>query len=102
MGVATVYRTLKLLCAAGLCRRLKVEGGPARYEHLYGHQHHDHLICTRCGTFVEVVDPEIERLQEKLSKIHGFTPQQHRMELYGICSNCLHKDKRVGLTRIKK
>ncbi|MBU2495120.1 MAG: transcriptional repressor [Candidatus Omnitrophica bacterium] len=88
VGFATVYRTLKLLCATGLCRELKLESGPARYEHLYGHRHHDHLICTRCGRFVEVVDPEIEKLQERLSKTHGFLPQEHRMELYGICRKC--------------
>ena len=88
LGYATVYRTLKLLCECGLSRELKFENGTSRYEHLYGHQHHDHLICTKCGSFLEILDPEIERLQEKLIKIHGFSPQGHRMELYGICKNC--------------
>lgn len=88
LGFATVYRTLKLLCECGLCRELKLEDGATRYEHLYGHKHHDHLICTKCGRFVEVVDVDIERLQEKLFKAHGFYPQRHRMELYGVCRNC--------------
>ena len=88
IGYATVYRTLKLLCECGLCRELKFEDGTARYEHLYEHRHHDHLICTKCGKFVEVVDPEIEHLQERLFKVHGFHPQRHRMELYGICKGC--------------
>lgn len=88
LGYATVYRTLKLLCECGLSRELKLEDGTTRYEHLYGHKHHDHLICTKCGSFVEVMDPEIERLQEKLFKSKGFCPQRHRMELYGICRDC--------------
>jgi len=88
IGCATIYRTLKLLCQCGLCRELKFEDGTTRYEHLYGHQHHDHLICTKCGRFVEVVDPQIESLQEKLFKQHGFYPERHRMELYGICKKC--------------
>ncbi|MDO8785447.1 MAG: transcriptional repressor [Syntrophales bacterium] len=88
VGYATIYRTLRLLCESGLCRELKFEDGTARYEHLYGHQHHDHLICTKCGRFVEVVDSEIERLQEKLAKQHGFYPERHRMELYGVCRKC--------------
>ncbi|MEK6732511.1 MAG: transcriptional repressor [Candidatus Omnitrophota bacterium] len=88
VGYATIYRTLKLLCECGLCRELKLEDGTTRYEHLYGHQHHDHLICTKCGRFIEVVDPEIERLQEKLVKQHGFYPERHRMELYGVCKRC--------------
>lgn len=88
IGFATVYRTLRLLCECGLCRQLRFEDGVTRYEHLYGHQHHDHLICIKCGRFVEVVAPEIEGLQEKLFKRHGFYPQRHRMELYGICKRC--------------
>jgi Fe2+/Zn2+ uptake regulation proteins len=91
IGYVTVYRTLKLLCEAGLCRELHFEDGTARYEHLYGHQHHDHLICTNCGQFIEVIDPEIEKLQEKLFKAHGFIPVGHRMDLYGICSKCKNK-----------
>ena len=88
VGYATIYRTLKLLCECGLCRELKLDDGTTRYEHLYGHRHHDHLICTKCGKFVEVVDPEIERLQDRLFKLHGFYPERHRMELYGICKRC--------------
>jgi Fe2+ or Zn2+ uptake regulation protein len=34
------------------------------------------------------VDPDIERLQDKLCKRHGFFPQRHRMELYGKCRQC--------------
>jgi Fur family ferric uptake transcriptional regulator len=88
LGYATIYRTLKLFCECGLCRELRFEDGTTRYEHLYGHQHHDHLICTKCGRFVEVVDSEIEKLQERLIRQHGFYPQRHKMELYGICKRC--------------
>lgn len=88
IGFATVYRTLKLFCDCGLCRELRFEDGTTRYEHQYGHQHHDHLICTKCGKFIEVVDPDIERLQEKLFKQYEFYPQRHKMELYGICKKC--------------
>ena len=88
IGHATVYRTLRLLCECGLCRGLKLEDGVTRYEHLYGHEHHDHLICTKCGKFVEVVDPEIEKLQEKLAKANGFVVKRHRLELYGTCKEC--------------
>lgn len=88
VGFATIYRTLRLLCECGLCRELRFEDGTTRYEHLYNHQHHDHLICTKCGKFIEVVDPEIEELQERLAKLHGFHPERHRMELYGTCTKC--------------
>lgn len=88
IGFVTVYRTLKLLCECGLCRELKLEDGVARYEKQVGHRHHDHLVCTKCGKVVEVVDQTIERHQERLFKSHGFHPQRHRMELYGVCKAC--------------
>jgi Fur family ferric uptake transcriptional regulator len=88
IGLATVYRTLRLLSENGLCRELRLEDGTARFEPGQAEEHHDHLICTRCGCMLEVVDPEIERLQDKLFRKHGFSPQRHHMELYGICRKC--------------
>lgn len=89
IGVATVYRTLKLLGECGLANEIKFSDGIARYEHLLGHQHHDHLICLKCGQYIEVCDPAIEELQEKLAERNRFQIKSHRMELYGICKDCL-------------
>lgn len=88
VGYATVYRTLKLLCEAGLSRELNFGDGLIRYEHLYGHSHHDHLICIRCGRFFEVVDPKIEKLQDELAKKYHFISTKHKMDIYGICKSC--------------
>jgi Fur family ferric uptake transcriptional regulator len=88
IGFVTVYRTLKLLCESGLCREIMLEDGVTRYERQQGHEHHDHLVCTKCGKVVEVVDQIIERHQERLFKKHGFQAQRHRMELYGTCKDC--------------
>lgn len=89
IGFATVYRTLKLLCEVGICREMALEDGITRYERQQGHEHHDHLVCTKCGKVVEVVDQIIENHQERLFKKHGFHPQRHRMELYGVCKACI-------------
>ncbi|MBI4655649.1 MAG: transcriptional repressor [Elusimicrobia bacterium] len=88
VGLITVYRTLKLFCKCGLAREVCFENGTARYEHLYGRQHHDHLICSACGKVIEIEDPDIEKLQDRQYKMHGFVPQGHRMDLYGICRKC--------------
>jgi Fur family ferric uptake transcriptional regulator len=88
LGAATVYRTLKILCECGLCREVAFEDGVSRYEHQFNHEHHDHLVCTACGRVEEVVDPEIERLQERLARRSGFEVHRHRMELYGRCRRC--------------
>lgn len=87
VGQATVYRTLRLLCEAGIARELHFGDGMASYEPAKG-DHHDHLICTSCGKNLEVLDETIEELQVKLAAEHGFTLTSHRMYLYGICSEC--------------
>ncbi len=88
IGLATVYRAMKIICDAGLAREVYFGDGVRRFEHKYGHQHHDHLVCTKCGRVVEVLSPEIEKLQERLAKKHNFTPSNHKMEIFGTCGRC--------------
>ena len=84
LGIATVYRTLKLLVDCGLAIERQFGDGQARYE-VVG-DHHDHLICVKCGLILEFEDAEIERLQERIaSRLGGFTVLRHRHELYGLC-----------------
>jgi Fur family ferric uptake transcriptional regulator len=92
VGLASVYRTLKLLRDSGIARELTFLDGSARYEFSFGKEHHDHMICIRCGTYIEAVDMKIEKLQEKMAKDHGFQLMDHRMELYGYCKNCQNKN----------
>ena len=89
IGYATVYRTLKLIQETGLAREVDLGGRVSRLEHDYGHKHHDHLICLKCGKFLEVYDPEIENLQESLAKKHNFTPVRHKMDIFGYCQKCV-------------
>ncbi|MDR2669057.1 MAG: transcriptional repressor [Desulfovibrio sp.] len=91
IGQATVYRTLKLLCRAGLAKEHHFGDNTARYEALDEMAHHDHLICTGCGKNVEIVDEDIERHQELLASRNGFQLTSHRMVLYGLCADCAAK-----------
>ena len=93
VGQATVYRTLKLLCEAGLAKEMHFGDGTARYEPALDESHHDHLICTQCGKNIEVLDETIETLQEILARNHDFILTSHRMYLYGICSGCRKNPK---------
>ncbi|MFC1514789.1 Fur family transcriptional regulator [Candidatus Omnitrophota bacterium] len=88
IGQTTVFRTLKLLCQAGIAQEVDLGEKMIRYEHKHGHPHHDHLICVRCGACIETVDSRIERLQEELCRKYKFTPQKNRMEIFGLCSRC--------------
>lgn len=88
IGYATVWRTLNLLKEARIAAEVNFAGKKSRFEHLFGHEHHDHLICVKCGRCIEVVDPRIEKLQEKLGKKHSFKIDNHRMEIFGVCKKC--------------
>jgi Fur family ferric uptake transcriptional regulator len=84
VGYATVYRTLRLLVESGLAHQRQFGDGQARYE--VAGEHHDHLICTKCGLILEFEDDEIERLQLKIAeRLGGFLVMRHRHELYGLC-----------------
>jgi Fur family ferric uptake transcriptional regulator len=86
IGYTTVYRTMKLLCDAGLAVERKFEDGVTRYE--ISHEHHDHLVCVRCGKIVEFECSMIESAQEDIAKRYGFRILRHRHELYGHCREC--------------
>jgi Fur family ferric uptake transcriptional regulator len=91
VSAATVYRTMKLLTECGLAHARHFEEGQTRYESAAGRHHHDHLICTSCGTIVEFENEEIERLQDAVARRHGFRVNHHKMELYGLCATCQRK-----------
>ncbi|MBT4333671.1 MAG: transcriptional repressor, partial [Candidatus Cloacimonetes bacterium] len=57
-------------------------------EPILGHEHHDHLVCTKCGKFIEIIDSELEEIQRKIANRYRFNIQNHKMELYGLCSDC--------------
>lgn len=103
VGYATVYRTLKLLVDSGLAVERQFGDGQARFE-VVG-DHHDHLICVKCGLILEFEDDEIERLQDRIAdRLGGFTVLRHRHELYGLCpraagdaaGNCPNEQRKKG------
>ena len=85
IGYTTVYRTMKLLCEAGLAQESSFDG-ITRYE--IAHEHHDHLVCTRCGKIIEFECDMIESAQQQIAERYGFRVLRHRHELYGHCEDC--------------
>jgi Fur family ferric uptake transcriptional regulator len=84
IGFATVYRFLRKLTEEGFVTEVRMGGLPARYE-LTPKNHHDHLTCQQCGKIIEFENTEIERLQERVAREHGFSLRGHVLELYGSC-----------------
>ncbi|HMA63067.1 MAG TPA: Fur family transcriptional regulator [bacterium] len=88
IGIATVYRTLRLLTDCKICKEFKFDQNVSRYEITYGKKHHDHLICIKCGKYIEVMNQDIEIIQKQIAEDNDFILQSHKMELYGLCKDC--------------
>jgi len=91
IGFATVYRTLKLLCEAGLASHSNFRDGVSRFEATASKEHHDHLICTTCGKIVEFTNYHIETMQDQVAAEHGFLVRDHTLDIYGTCGGCRGK-----------
>ncbi|MDH5327783.1 MAG: ferric iron uptake transcriptional regulator [Gammaproteobacteria bacterium] len=87
VGVATVYRVLTQFESAGLVNRHHFEGGNSVYELNQGN-HHDHILCVKCGRVDEFVDQLIEERQKVIAAEAGYTITDHTLCIYGICKDC--------------
>lgn len=83
ISISTVYRTLKLFEDAGIIEKHDFRDGRSRYETV-PEEHHDHMIDVKTGVVIEFHSAEIEALQERIAREHGFRLVGHRLELYGI------------------
>jgi Fur family ferric uptake transcriptional regulator len=86
LGLATVYRNLKLLVDSGDIAAVTLPGDSPRYEStLHAHEHHHHFQCTTCKRVFDVHDcpGDLAGLAPK-----GFTVERHDLTLYGRCDEC--------------
>jgi len=92
IGIATVYRTIRLLVDCDVL-----------IEHTFGEKkgyfevndinsrHHDHLICTSCGNIIEFQCDLIEDDKQRIAKQYKFEINSHKLEIFGLCSKCQQK-----------
>jgi Fur family ferric uptake transcriptional regulator len=85
IGLATVYRVLTQLEVSGLIQKNQFSDNQSSYE--IKKQHHDHLICTKCGKIIEFMNDDLETLQEKISGKYQFRLDSHVMTLFGVCKD---------------
>ena len=88
---ATIYRTLELLVRSGMVRRVHLGEDHYHYEYVSGNSHHDHLICTTCGSVIEFNDPALEQRQLEICERKKFTPTFHNLQILGVCDACNRK-----------
>jgi len=88
IGYATVYRTMKLIADCGLARGVEFDDGILRFEHDYKHEHHHHLVCTRCKKVIEFTSKKMDRELEVVLKKYNFKMESHSFKIFGICNKC--------------
>jgi Fur family transcriptional regulator, ferric uptake regulator len=87
-GTATIYRTLDLLVQSGLVVERDFGEGFRRFEPARGIPHHEHLLCSVCGRVDEFRDERLERMTTLIAESHGYSRQQHRLVIHGVCAEC--------------
>ncbi len=89
VGLATVYRVLTQFEAAGLVQRHHFEGGRSVFELTRNElEHHDHIVCVKCGLVEEFFDEIIEKRQHDIAEAKGFEVTEHSHYIYGLCPGC--------------
>ncbi|CAM3801988.1 ferric iron uptake transcriptional regulator [Rheinheimera salexigens] len=98
IGLATVYRVLNQFDDAGIVTRHHFEGGKSVFE-LAGNDHHDHLVCLKCGNVIEFHDDMIEAKQLEIAEENGMKLTHHSLYLYGECKDTEQCKKNIQLLK---
>ncbi len=84
IGIATVYRTIKLFEDNKLLAKHEFKGFSSRYETV--RENHHHLIDIRTGNVREFRNTLIDAMQKQMAKEMGYDLVDYRLELYAIPS----------------
>lgn len=77
----SMYRALEKLEEQGIICQHVFATGESKYE--LRRQHHDHLVCTRCGAVASAkLDLEIP------ARVEGFATDHHHLTIFGLCPVC--------------
>lgn len=89
---ASVYRSLELFEELGIVQIVWL-GYKSHLElsELFS-AHHHHLTCYNCGKVIAVEDHELEDHLAQIAGKFGFSPQNHQVEINGICLGCSKKN----------
>jgi Fe2+ or Zn2+ uptake regulation protein len=102
LGLVTVYRTLEILLALKLVRKLHLEEGCHTYaisaagwsageavdRSAHHGEHGHHIICQSCGRAVEFDGCHLDDIVAMAEAQTGFRVSSHWLEMFGACSEC--------------
>ncbi len=91
MSLATVYKTLSILCEVGLAQELNVSEDAFRYD--ANTQPHPHVRCTCCGRVDDIMDLSTDSLETQAASETGYQIEAHQYYFFGVCPSCQGQKK---------
>lgn len=91
IGVATVYRNIKFLFEHGIVNRIQHPD----YGYVYDAnlKQHYHFHCQECNKMYDIDGLYQEELDRLVEEKFGGKVDHHMSFFYGICPDCLKKNK---------
>jgi Fur family transcriptional regulator, ferric uptake regulator len=87
VSLSTIYRALERLSEQGEIRSIMSARGQL-WESVSGEEHHDHLICTKCGLTIEFHDDLLSGFGQSVAERKGYIYQESRFDIFGFCKDC--------------
>jgi Fur family ferric uptake transcriptional regulator len=88
INISTIYRTLELLKEMRLVTETDMGDGRVRF-HSAGHEHHHHLVCSRCGKVIDMDESVMAPLTNLLAEKYGFRADLKHLAIFGHCKDCV-------------
>lgn len=89
INLSTIYRTLTSFCERGLLVKDVRTDGKAVYSYKRKNHHHT-LVCIKCNKKIYLDECPFKEVYQNIDKKYGFHVEDHNMELYGYCSDCIN------------
>ena len=96
IGIATVYRTIKLFEDNNLLEKHQFKGYSSRYETV--RENHHHLIDVKSGKVKEFRNTLVDAMQKQVAKEMGYKLIDYRLELYAVPIK--NRSKKIKQTKI--
>lgn len=86
----TIYQTLEALKRVGEISEVGMGDVAARFEP--NSERHDHAVCLRCKTIIDIPDGSRRRPRKPRRLGQRFKVLGHRVEFFGYCADCLREE----------
>jgi Fur family ferric uptake transcriptional regulator len=88
VGLATIYRTLKLLVRSGLVSAVDLGEDHSHFEPEGEEAAHGHIICLSCGRVEEFAQAEIQAAVRRVGEKKGYRLDKFSLQVFGFCRTC--------------